>query len=119
MTRKNVKESIFIFNVFLRKMTVSKVSVSMQRCTRSAWKFLLEHFPGIEDRQLLVGVRLSGNWESMSRTAHQPGETPTHMPCLLMPVCMHKMCFQNQAANPLQHSGNFYLKAFTALVAIT
>lgn len=68
-----------------------------------AWALLPEHIPAPEDRQLLVGVRLFGDWKNMSKTAHHPGETPTHTPCLCLCqyASMHKMCFQNQAANSL------------------
>jgi len=52
-------------------MTVSKVAVSMlPEMYKSAWAFLSERVPAIEDGQLFVGVRLSGDWENLSRTAH-------------------------------------------------
>lgn len=54
LTRKNVKGTIVIFNMSLRKMTVSKVSVNTQTCIQGQ--------PGTFFQSIFLVLRTGSCW---------------------------------------------------------
>lgn len=118
-TRKNVEGSVVIFSVSLGRMSQKCLWACKGEQGQPRMFFQSIFLVLRRGSCWWVLLRLSGNWENMFRTAHQPGETPTHMPflCLCQYACS-RCAFRTRLPIPCQHSGNFYVKTFAALVAI-